>query len=287
MEIIRDIGVCREIVEKLRSEGCFIGFVPTMGFLHEGHLSLIRRARKECDRVFISIFVNPTQFGPGEDFKKYPRDLKKDKKMAGAEGTDYIFIPEASAVYGRDHKTFIEVKDLGKIMCGRDRPDHFRGVATIVCKLFNILKAHRAYFGEKDFQKLVILKKMARDLDMDIELASCPTVREADGLALSSRNKYLSPEERKNAVILYNCLKLSEQSVKNGEKDLQKIKAAVLEKMGKNKYIKKVHYFDFRDPLTLNEKSRVSAGTKKILAASAVQVGSTRLIDNIVINIKE
>ena len=287
MEIIRDIGQCREVVEKLRSEGCFLGFVPTMGFLHEGHLSLIRRARKECDRVFISIFINPTQFGPGEDFKKYPRDLNKDRELAGSAGADYIFLPEASAMYGREHKTFVEVRDLGKIMCGRDRPDHFRGVATVVCKLFNILKAHRAYFGEKDFQQLVIIKKMVRDLDLGIELASCPTVREADGLALSSRNKYLSPEERENAVVLYNCLKLSEQSVKNGERDLQKIKTAVLDKIRKNKYIKKVYYFDFRDPLTLNEKSKVDADTKKILAAAAVQVGSTRLIDNIVINIKE
>jgi len=287
MKTIKDIRQCRKIVEKLRCGGKILGLVPTMGSLHEGHISLIRRAKEECDIVFISIFVNPSQFGPGEDFKKYPRDLKKDNKTAREEGVDYLFLPEASSMYGKEYKTFVEVKDLDGIMCGRDRPGHFRGVATVVCKLFNRLRVHKAYFGEKDFQQLAIIKRMVEDLDQGIELISCPTIREAGGLALSSRNKFLSPEEKKNAVILYDSLILSEQLIKEGEKDLKKLKKIVLGNISKNRFIKKVHYFDFRDPGTLESISRVGSNTKKILAAAAVQAGSTRLIDNIVINIKE
>ena len=264
---------------------CIRDSVPTMGFLHEGHLNLIRMAKKECDKVIISIFVNPTQFEPGEDFKKYPRNIERDSILAEKEGVDYIFYPAAGEMYKSRHKTLVEVKDLGSIMCGRYRPGHFAGVATVVLKLFNIINAHKAYFGEKDYQQMVIIKRMVEDLNLDIEIVSGPTIREKDGLALSSRNKYLSREERENAVILYRCLNLAKDMIIKGEEDLRKVQKKVLGQLKKNKFVRKIDYFEFRDPLTLDEKKSVGKNDRKILAAVAAWVGSTRLIDNMVIKL--
>ncbi|OFW53036.1 MAG: pantoate--beta-alanine ligase [Actinobacteria bacterium RBG_13_35_12] len=285
MKIIKKINDCKSIVNFLRKKGYKIGFVPTMGFLHEGHLNLIRMAKKDCDKVFISIFVNPAQFGPGEDYKKYPRDIKRDSAMAEKEGVDYIFYPTAKGMYGPDHKTVVEVKELGDIMCGKYRPGHFAGVTTVVLKLFDIINAHKAYFGQKDYQQMIIIKKMVADLNLDIEILCGPTIREKDGLALSSRNKYLSVEERRNATILYRCLNIAEGMVKKGEKDLEKIKKIVLDRLKENRFVKRVDYFEFRDPGTLEKRKSVDKDYKNILAAVAVWIGNTRLIDNIIIKI--
>ncbi|HEY4695893.1 MAG TPA: pantoate--beta-alanine ligase [Candidatus Hydromicrobium sp.] len=285
MEIIRKITKCKLIVNDLKKKGCKIGFVPTMGFLHEGHLSLIRMAKKDCDRVFISIFINPTQFGPGEDFKNYPRDIRRDSSLAEKEGVDYMFYPTVKEMYGSDHKTVAEVKELGNIMCGKYRPGHFAGVTTVVLKLFNIVKAGKAYFGQKDYQQMIIIKRMVEDLNLDIEIVSGPTVREKDGLALSSRNKYLSAEERKNATILYECLILAKDMIEKGEKDLEKIKKIIMVKLKGNRFVKNIDYFEFRDPRTLEDRKRVNKDYKNILAAIALWIGKTRLIDNMIIKV--
>lgn len=287
MKVIEKACSMREEIDDLRKKGYIIGFVPTMGYLHKGHIGLIRKAKDECDRVALSIFVNPTQFGPAEDLKTYPRDFKKDCQLAEKEGIDYIFYPSEEELYGSGYKTFVEVKDLSKIMCGRVRPDHFRGVCTVVLKLFNIVNPHKAYFGEKDYQQLVIIKKMVKDLNLFIEIRSCPTVREKDGLALSSRNKYLSKEERENASLLYRCLSTVQDMVNRGEKDLEKIKDDVLRELKENRFVKKVDYFDFRDATTLSERKRVRKHSDKILAALAVWIGNTRLIDNKIIILRE
>jgi pantoate--beta-alanine ligase len=285
MEILKKIPECKSVVNNLKKKCLIIGFVPTMGFLHEGHLSLIRMARKECDRVFISIFVNPTQFGPGEDFEKYPRDMKRDISLAKKGGVDYIFYPAAKEMYGPYFKTSVEVKELGSIMCGKCRPGHFAGVTTVVLKLINIVRPDKAYFGQKDYQQLVIIKRMIDDLNLDVEIIGGPTIRENDGLALSSRSKYLSVEERENATILYECLKIAKDMIKKGEKDLEKIKKTIITNLGKNRFVKKVDYFDFRDPGTLEYLKRVDKKGKKILAATAVWIGRTRLIDNMIIKV--
>jgi len=283
MKTIKKISECKSIASKLREKGSIIGFVPTMGALHQGHLSLIRMAKKDCDKVFLSIFVNPIQFGPGEDYGSYPRDINRDAVLAEREGADYIFFPAAKEMYGADHKTFVGVKELEEIMCGKYRPGHFSGVATVVLKLFNIIKAHRAYFGQKDYQQMIIIKKMAADLNMDIKIETGPTIRERDGLAMSSRNKYLSAEEREDAVVLYESLNTVKNMVKSGEKNLEKIKRKVIKKLKKNRSVKRVDYFEFRDPRTLEERKKADRKQEGLLAATAVWIGKTRLIDNMVI----
>lgn len=285
MEILKKITECRSIVNNIKKRGLTIGFIPTMGFLHEGHLSLVRKAKKECGRVFISIFVNPIQFGPGEDFVNYPRDIKRDISLAEKGGVDYIFYPTAKEMYGSDFKTAIEVKELGDIMCGKYRPGHFAGVTTVVLKFFNIIRPDRAYFGQKDYQQLVIIKRMVYDMNLDVKITGCTTVREKDGLALSSRNKYLSAGERKNATVLYGSLIEAKRMIKKGEKDLEKIRKTIMIKLKKNRFIKKVDYFDFRDPGTLEYIKKVNEDNRNILAAIAVRIGRTRLIDNMVIKV--
>jgi pantoate--beta-alanine ligase len=285
MKILKKITECKSVVNNLKKKGFIIGFVPTMGFLHEGHLSLIRMARKECDRVFISIFVNPIQFSPGEDFEKYPRDMKRDVSLAEKGGADYIFYPASKEMYGPDFKTSVEVKELGSIMCGKYRPGHFAGVTTVVLKLINIIGPDKAYFGQKDYQQLVIIKRMVIDLNLDVEIIGGPTIRENDGLTLSSRNKYLSVEERKNAAILYECLNMAKDMIKKGEKDLEKIRKVVMTDLKKNRFVKKVDYFDFRDPGTLEYLKQVDRDSKNILAATAAWIGKTRLIDNMIIKV--
>lgn len=285
MEILKKITECKSVVDNIKKSALTIGFVPTMGFLHKGHLSLIRKAKKECGRVFVSIFVNPIQFGPGEDFKNYPRDIKRDTFLAENAGVGYIFYPSVKEMYGLDFKTAVEVRELGDIMCGKYRPGHFAGVATVVLKFFNIIRPDRAYFGQKDYQQLVIIKKMVSDMNLDVKITGCPTIREKDGLALSSRNKYLSDEERKNATVLYGCLTEVKDMIKKGEKDLEKIRKMIMIDLKKNRFIKKVDYFDFRDPETLEHIKNVNKNNKNILAAAAIRIGMTRLIDNMIIKV--
>ncbi len=283
MEIIKKSKHMVSTSELLKSKGEKIGLVPTMGYLHKGHISLISRARAECSKVIVSIFVNPMQFGPEEDFARYPRNFKKDCSLCQKAGADYIFFPSTDEMYEKDFKTFAEVQDLGDIMCGRERPGHFRGVCTVVLKLFNITRPNIAYFGQKDYQQVVIIKKMIKDLNAPVEIAECPTVREKDGLAISSRNKYLSYDERKNAVVLFQSLKLAEELIINGQENLENIRKAAIEKMESTPFVSKIDYFDFRDNDTLCEIERIDQKAERILIASAIWVGETRLIDNILI----
>ena len=289
MEVVKKIDVIRGIVTGLKKEGETIGFVPTMGYLHEGHISLIKQAKRECSRVVISIFVNPIQFGPDEDFERYPRDFESDCNLSKQAGVDYIFYPDREEMYGKNFETFVEVKKLSRIMCGRARPGHFKGVCTVVLKLFSIINPDKAYFGEKDYQQLVIIKKMIEDLNLSVKIVGCPIIRENNGLALSSRNKYLSKEERENAAILYQSLKFAEELINKGERGVKKIKNIVTEKLMANPAVSTIDYFDFRDPLTLEdlkelEKIDNGKNQKNVLIAAAVWIGKTRLIDNIVVN---
>ena len=267
----------------LKSKGEKIGFVPTMGYLHKGHISLIKKAKAECSKVLVSIFVNPIQFGPREDFKKYPRNFKRDCSFSEKAGANYIFFPSTDEMYEKDFKTFVEVQELGDIMCGKARPGHFRGVCTVVLKLFNIIKPDIAYFGQKDYQQMVIIKKMTKDLNIPVKIAECPIVREKDGLAISSRNKYLSYDERKNAVVLFQSLKLAEELIINGQKNLEIVRKAALEKLESNPFVSKIDYFDFRDKDMLQEIERIDQKATRILIASAIWIGGTRLIDNILL----
>ncbi len=261
----------------LKSKKYTIGFVPTMGALHEGHLTLVRMAKKHCDKVAVSIYINPTQFGPKEDLTKYPRNIKKDRALLKKEGVDLIFLPSNKSMYPEGYKTFVEVGDLGKIMCGVSRPDHFRGVATIVAKLLNIVKPDVLFLGAKDFQQQAIIRKMVKDLNLDIKIATVPTVREKDGLAMSSRNAYLSIKERKIAPVLYRSLKMAKGLVKNGERDAQRIIAKIRATIMKEKMFN-IDYIDIRNPGTLDKIKKIKGKTLIVLAA---YLGRTRLIDNI------
>ncbi len=286
MQIIKKIKECKNIIGGLKKTGQTTGLVPTMGCLHEGHLSLVKAAKQDCDKVFMTIFVNPTQFGADEDLEKYPRDLERDAALAESSGVDYIFAPEATEIYRKDSRTFVEVEGLAAPMCGRKRPGHFRGVATIVLKLFNIIPADNAYFGEKDYQQLAIIKKMVFDLDLDIKIMACPTIREKDGLALSSRNKYLLKEERENAPVIYEALKKAKKMIEDGEEDLKLIAKQAIYKIRQTPHVKKIDYFDIRNAETL-EEINTRTTNMDILIAAAAWFGETRLIDNIVIKEKK
>jgi pantoate--beta-alanine ligase len=283
MKTIKTKDEMSAVYAKLSSQGKTLGLVPTMGYLHKGHVSLIKRSKKECDVTIISIFVNPIQFGPGEDFKKYPRDTQRDIEIAAKEEVDFLFIPEAEEMYLKNHLTFVNVEKMDKVMCGKFRQNHFRGVCTVVLKLFNIIKPGYAYFGEKDFQQLTIIKKMVKDLDIAVKIIGCETIREPDGVAMSSRNKYLSEKERKNAAVLRNTILLAEEEIKKGCKDLKEIKKECLGLLSMNEFVKNIDYFDFRDPETLKELKSSKNRSYNILIASAVYIGTTRLIDNKVI----
>ena len=277
MRIIKSI----DEMKKIKKENTSIGFVPTMGYLHEGHISLIQRAREENDIVVTSIFVNPTQFGPNEDFEKYPRDEKRDLQKCEENGCDIVFLPQKEEIYPRDNLIYVQVEELGKELCGKSRPTHFRGVTTVLTKLFNIIKPDRAYFGQKDAQQLVIVKKMVEDLNMDVEIIGCPIVREKNGLAISSRNTYLSPEERNDALLLNKSLKLAKNLIENGEKNISTIKRE-MEKIilsGKNNTM---DYIEFVDTKKLEPVSEIQ---NKTLIAIAIKAGNTRLIDNMVVEL--
>lgn len=281
MRVIKKISEAQVLAQRIREEGKTIGLVPTMGYLHEGHLSLIRQARKDCQQVFTSIFVNPTQFGPAEDYKSYPRDFLRDKRLAEKEGVDIIFAPSPGEMYPAPFHTFVEVEKLSEPLCGRSRPGHFRGVATVVAKLFNIIRPHIAYFGQKDAQQAIIIKRMVHDLDMDVEIKVLPIVREKDGLALSSRNQHLNEAERRAAPILYKSLQEAERMIKLGERQSRNI-IRRMEEMIKGENLAKIDYLAIVDGEALKERERVEG---KVFIALAVRIGKTRLIDNLMLEI--
>lgn len=266
--------------DAIRREHKRIGLVPTMGFLHAGHLSLIHLARKHADRVVVSIFVNPTQFGPNEDFEDYPRDFERDQALCQENGADILFVPPAEAIYPPGFQSYVSLEALPHHLCGLSRPIHFRGVATVVAKLFNLVKPHVAVFGEKDYQQLLVIRQMARDLNFDIEVRGGPIVREEDGLAMSSRNSYLTPEQRKSAGCLHQSLALAQELVAQGERDPHRIigRARALIQSQPDTDI---DYIAITDPQTLEEVEQING---PVLMALAVKVGKPRLIDNAILN---
>lgn len=279
MKIVGTVKKVREQVKEWKKQGLSVGFVPTMGYLHEGHKSLMDAARKGNDKVVVSIFVNPMQFGPTEDLATYPRDLDHDAALCESAGVDLIFHPEAEEMYEKDFCSFVDMTGLTEGLCGKTRPIHFRGVCTVVNKLFNIVTPDHAYFGQKDGQQLAVIKRMVRDLNMDIEIVGCPIVREEDGLAKSSRNTYLSSEERKAALILSKTVALGKELAKT-EKDANK----VVEAMKKNietEPLAKIDYVEAVDALSMAPVEKLE-GT--CMLAMAVYIGKTRLIDNTLIN---
>ena len=279
MQVFEKIKDVSNFIKELKAQKKTVGFVPTMGFLHEGHLSLMRYAKKVTDVVVVSIFVNPAQFGPKEDFNAYPRDIENDKGKCLEAGVDILFIPSACEIYPDGYLTYVNVEKITDVMCGASRPGHFKGVATIVAKLFNIVKPDKAFFGQKDYQQAVVIKRMAADLNMDVDIEALPTVREPDGLAMSSRNSYLTGAERAAAACLYMSLKLAEDRIGKGEKSCAKIIEAMQHIIQAEK-LAKIDYITIADSETLEEVKTID---RKVVIALAVWIGKTRLIDNIVI----
>ncbi|HTU22650.1 MAG TPA: pantoate--beta-alanine ligase [Gemmataceae bacterium] len=279
--VVADIAPLRHAVAEARRRDLSIGLVPTMGALHAGHLSLIEAARAQMGYVVVSIFVNPTQFGPHEDFSRYPRPLERDLELCGAAGIDLVFLPQPDLLYPPGYRTFVEVTGLQDVLCGAARPGHFRGVATIVLKLFNLVQPDRAYFGQKDTQQVRILQQMVRDLNVPVEICVCPIIREADGLALSSRNGYLEAEERRHATILYRALTEARRRIEAGERD-----AAVVREMMREQIDSApgavLDYAAVVDADTLQDLVQLVPG-RPVLLALAVKLGGTRLIDNLLI----
>jgi len=282
MKFIRSLNNISSMVKGFRQDRKTIGFVPTMGAFHEGHTSLIKRARKENDIVIASVFVNPSQFGLNEDYKKYPRDIKKDKEKAKKAGCDILFFPDTLSIYPEGYKTYVEVKGLSDVMCGKSRPGHFRGVATVCIKLFNIVMPDIAYFGQKDFQQAVIIKNMVNELNMNLAVKTVPIVREASGLAMSSRNIYLTPKQKENAGLLYRSLKKAEQMIRAGVRSSSKVKSSMKKILGVPGI--RIDYIAIVSPGNLSEKSVID---EDALIALAARVGKTRLIDNIVVRLKD
>lgn len=279
MKIIRRVAEMQTWADEQRRLDRRIGFVPTMGYLHEGHLSLVRRARQHADCVVVSIFVNPLQFGPAEDYQRYPRDFERDRQLLEQEATDVIYYPEAAALYPADYSTYVEVQQLTERLCGEKRPGHFRGVATVVTKLFHAVKPHLAVFGAKDAQQAYVIRRMVRDLDFGIEIIVAPTVREPDGLALSSRNTYLRPEERAQAPVLYRALCRGAELIARGERNPQTVIQAMHQLIATTDA--RIDYLTIVDTQTLHEVSEIQG---EVLLAVAAFFGSTRLIDNLVID---
>jgi pantoate--beta-alanine ligase len=276
MKVIEKIDEMKRLRLKLAEP---VGFVPTMGYLHQGHLSLVRRASVETQSVIVSIFVNPTQFGPGEDFNRYPRDPEHDLTLLEKEKVDAVFIPSAGEIYQPQFDSWVEVGKLSQRLEGASRPDHFRGVSTICAKLFNIVNPARAYFGQKDAQQLAVTKKMVSDLAMNLEIVALPTVREPDGLAVSSRNIYLNPEERQAATALYQALTLAQKLWSQGERDAKHLRREITALL-KKEPLAEIDYVSIANPETLDELAKV---TSPSLVSLAVKIGNTRLIDNVVL----
>jgi pantoate--beta-alanine ligase len=280
MKIVNSVDEMKDIAKGYSLKN--VGFVPTMGFLHEGHLSLVRKAREDNDVVVVSVFVNPTQFGPNEDLDAYPRNLDRDCELLEKENVDYVFVPQASDMYPKDFSTSIHVAKLTDHLCGYYRPSHFDGVVLVVNKLFNIVKPTKAYFGQKDAQQFRVLRRMVRDLNMDVELIEMPIVREKDGLAMSSRNVYLSEEERREALALHEALQYAAEQIKKGRKDAHKIRLEAINLMRKRPHVR-VQYFEIVDEQTLQPVTEIDS---KVIVATAAYVGKARLIDNEIVEPK-
>lgn len=283
MKTILGIREMQDIAMTLRSNGKRIGVVPTMGYLHAGHLSLIEIAKKNADVVITTIFVNPTQFGPNEDFSKYPRDVERDTRLAQSAGSDYLFLPSTAEMYPGDYFTYVTVEGLTKVLEGSSRPGHFRGVTTVVAKLFNITQPDVAVFGQKDAQQSVVIQRMVKDLNFPVNVIIAPIVREDDGLAMSSRNAYLSPNERRQSTVLSKSLKLAEKLIREGERQpeiiIKEMKALVSQQ---NSAV--IDYVAVTDPLTLEDLGTLR-GEDRVLISLAVRIGKTRLIDNTIITV--
>ena len=280
MRLIKSAREMSSFSLKAKSHGKKIAFVPTMGALHEGHLSLVTEAKKLGAIVVVSIFVNPIQFGPAEDFERYPRDIKKDKKLLKNLNVDALFLPPVSEIFPKGFRTCVAVEELSKKLCGRSRPEHFRGVTTMVSKLFNIVLPDYALFGEKDYQQQAIIRQMARDLNQPVEVRSFPTVREYDGLAMSSRNRYLGPAERKSAVVLYKALNLGRRLVEDGERESKKILSPMRSLIFSEAGIR-IDYLMVIDPVSLDEIEKIK---QRAVIAVAAYLGKTRLIDNMTVS---
>lgn len=278
MRLVKTIAETKKIIRLEKNKGKTIGFVPTMGYLHKGHLSLVHIARRKSEFLVVSIFVNPTQFSPDEDLKKYPWDIKRDLKLLKQEGTDLVFYPSVKQIYPSDYKTYVQVKDLSKLLCGVSRPHHFQGVTTVVLKLFNIIEPDIAVFGQKDYQQGVIIKRMVKDLCLDIKILFGKIIREKDGLAMSSRNTYLSTQHRENATVLYQSLRWVKWCFNDGltspKKAIKKIRAMIKQNSGKVDYVVAVN------KNTLEPVKKLKKGT---LIALAAYFGKTRLIDNTIL----
>lgn len=281
MRLIDKISDMKAIIRSNKTMSKTIGFVPTMGYLHEGHLSLASRSVQDNDFTVMSIFVNPTQFGPNEDFEKYPRDLERDLTLAESVGVDVVFAPTVEEMYPDGYKTYVNVEDITEVLCGRSRPGHFRGVTTVVNKLFNIVEPQKAYFGQKDAQQVIVLKKMVRDLNMNLEVITCPIIRESDGLAMSSRNVYLNSDERKSAVILSKSLFEAEELIKQGETSRKKIVEYIGSAIGKEK----LAAIDYIEVVSADNLEIMEQLKGNILIALAVRFGKTRLIDNVIVEV--
>ena len=279
MKITRTISDMSKAIEPVKKKQRTVGFVPTMGYLHKGHMSLVKKARNQNDMTVVSIFVNPAQFGPGEDYNKYPRDLARDEKLLNEEGVDVLFSPSVNEIYPEGYRTYVNVDQISEALCGRSRPGHFRGVTTIVMKLFNIVKPDTVYLGQKDAQQAVIIKRMAQDLDTGIAINVLPTVREKDGIAMSSRNVYLSEKERADAPVLWEALSAAKKLVDDGARDTERIKAE-MRRLIITKKSARIDYVSVASLRELKELKEIEGG---VLIALAVWIGKTRLIDNIVI----
>ncbi|MFP4284300.1 MAG: pantoate--beta-alanine ligase [Desulfovermiculus sp.] len=277
MQVVRSVPQFQDHCLNLRCSGQITALVPTMGFFHEGHLSLMRWARDNADTVLVSLFVNPAQFGPSEDLDRYPRDLERDQDLAREAGVDVLFIPKVDDVYTKDHDTWVDVPGLSTFLCGQSRPHFFRGVCTVVCKLLNMALPHKAVFGQKDWQQMVVITRMARDLNLPVQIVARPTVREEDGLAMSSRNAYLSPNERDEAAHIYSGLKKVQEWADRGEREISKLKTLLEEYYARHVPSGRIDYVQFVHPWELTPMDTLE---DKVLVAVAVHVGSARLIDN-------
>ncbi|MBI4497526.1 MAG: pantoate--beta-alanine ligase [Chloroflexi bacterium] len=280
MQVIRTIAAFKAA---RRARAGSLGFVPTMGYLHQGHLALVRRCRAENDATAVSIFVNPTQFSPQEDLARYPRDEERDLRLLREVGTDLVFLPPPEEVYPPGFNTWVEVLGVTERLEGAHRPGHFRGVATVVAKLFNIVEPTRAYFGQKDAQQVVVIQKLVADLTMNLEVVVCPTVREPDGLAMSSRNVYLDPEQRRAALVLFRALELARTLYAGGERSADRIRARMTHLIQEEPRAR-IDYISLADPRTLGELSEIRGG---VLVSLAVRIGATRLIDNVVLGVEQ
>lgn len=278
MRLVRSVADLRALLKPLWNEGKRIGFVPTMGYLHEGHAALVRQSASRCDVTVVSIFVNPTQFAPNEDFAKYPRDLERDQATCLEAGADVLFMPEASEVYPSGFQTFVEPGRLAEPLCGAFRPGHFRGVATVVAKLFNIVQPDLAFFGQKDFQQTVVIRRMVRDLNLPVDVVVIPTVREEDGLAMSSRNSYLSADERERARCLSQGLFAAEEAFRHGERKPKKLLALARKAMAE---VDRLQYLELVDAQSLEPLTEPVDRAAALCVAA--YVGATRLIDNVVL----